>query len=74
MHIFIDKFMKKGFTGVNELLLTLLLYNKDKLMQLEDSHLMLEFSNQKLYESGEQIDWADIKDRSDRILLSPLEN
>lgn len=35
---------------------------------------MLEFSNQKLYESGEQIDWADIKDRSDRILLSPLEN
>ena len=28
MHIFIDKFLQKGFAGINELLIALLLHNK----------------------------------------------
>lgn len=48
MHHFIDKFLKKGFTGVNELLITLLLKLGDRIMSLTDIELMLVFSNQKL--------------------------
>ena len=72
MHHFIDKFISKGFAGINELLIALLLKLKDKLLLLNDSPLMLVFSNQKLYELGAEIDWQEIRIRSDRLLLPRL--
>jgi hypothetical protein len=57
MHFIIDKFMKKGFSGINEVLVTLLLHKKETLMELSDSQLMVEFSNQSLCEYGQQVDW-----------------
>lgn len=74
MHFLVDKFLRKGFAGVNELLVALLLHNKENLMEEEDSELMLEFSNQQLYLYAERVDWQDLRDRSDRVLLSPMEH
>lgn len=64
MHFLIDKFMKKGFSGINEVLLTLLLHKKENLMERSDSQLMIEFSNQKLCEYGDEVDWQDLLSRS----------
>ena len=61
MHIFIDKFLKQRFTGVNELILALLIKKKEQLMELEDSELMLEFSNQKLSDYGETVNWQELR-------------
>jgi hypothetical protein len=69
MHHFLDKFMKKGFTGVNELLITLLLKLGEKIMISTDTELMLLFSNQKLSQFSANLDWEEIRSRSDRLLL-----
>ena len=61
MHIFIDKFVKKGYAGINELIIALLLRKKLDLMKLEDSQLMLEFSNQNLCDYAGKVDWKDLK-------------
>ena len=34
MHLFIDKFIRKGFAGINELILTLLIKKKEELIEL----------------------------------------
>jgi hypothetical protein len=73
MHIFIDKFLKKGFSGVNELLLAMLIRKKEILMNQQDSQLMLEFSNQNLCDYAQEIDWEELNERADRLLLTPIE-
>ena len=70
MHHFIDKFIKKGFAGINELIITLLLKKKEDLMELEDSQLMLEFSNKQLCDYGEGVNWLDLRKKSDNLMLN----
>lgn len=69
MHLVLDKFLRRQFAGLNELVITLLLRLKDSLMSLHDSHLMMAFSNQQLTLSAAKIDWADLVARSDHLVL-----
>jgi hypothetical protein len=72
MHLVLDKFMRSQFTGLNEIILALLIYLKPALLALHDNHLMMAFSNQQLTLAAARIDWRDLVARSDHLLLDPL--
>lgn len=46
MHLVIDKFLRKQFTGLNEIILAFLIYLKSTLLGLYDHSLMMAFSGQ----------------------------
>ena len=69
MHLVIDKFISKQFTGLNEIMITLLIYMKDTLLTLQDNSLMMAFSTQQITKTASGIDWADLIERSNNLLL-----
>ena len=40
MHIVIDKFFRKSWVGINEIIITILLYKKSDLMNQDDEELL----------------------------------
>lgn len=72
LHLVVDKFLRRQWAGLNEVLLTLLLLMREELLQLTDSQLMLAFSNQRLAIRAAAIDWQDLVQRSDHLRLAPL--
>jgi len=58
MHLVVDKFIRRQFTGLNEVILTLLIYLRQELLQLQEGSLMLAFSNQRLIIRAASIDWS----------------
>jgi len=44
MHLIIDKFIKKGFKGISELLLSLLIYFKDEILSLRGQEIAAVFT------------------------------
>lgn len=57
MHLIIDKFLRSQFTGLNEIILTLLIYLKSTLLGLYDHSLMMAFSGQQISLAASKIDW-----------------
>lgn len=69
MHLVIDKFIRKQFTGLNEIIITLLIYLKDRLLGLRENNLMMAFSNQQITLTATTIDWSELIGRSNNLLL-----
>ena len=57
MHFIIDKFLRKGFKGINEVLVTFLSHLKEELMALNECELMERLSNDYLAKRSKDIDW-----------------
>ena len=57
MHLIIDKFLSSQFTGLNEIIITMLIYLKGTLLSLTDHSLMMAFSNQQITLAASKIDW-----------------
>ena len=57
MHLLIDKFITRGFSGINEVIIALFLKLKGKIMAARDNQLMTILSNQKLAEMARTLDW-----------------
>jgi hypothetical protein len=69
MHLVIDKFLRSQFTGLNEIIIALLIYLKGTLITLRDNQLMMAFSNQQITLTASEIDWEDLVAKSDHLLL-----
>ena len=69
MHLVIDKFIRKQFTGLNEIIIALLIYLKNSLLNLGENNLMMAFSNQQITLTANNIDWSDLIARSNNLLL-----
>jgi hypothetical protein len=48
MHLVIDKFIKRRFSGLNEIILTFLIYLKDNLLSMNNNELLMAFTNHKI--------------------------
>lgn len=72
MHLVLDKFMRSQFTGLNEIIITMLIYLKSGLLSLFDHSLMMAFSSQQITLTAGKIDWEELVWRSDHLLLDPL--
>jgi hypothetical protein len=72
MHLVVDKFIRRQFAGLNEVILTLLIYLRSELLQLQENALMLAFSNQRLSLRARSIDWSELVSRSDNIHLPSI--
>jgi hypothetical protein len=58
MHLVLDKFIRRQFAGLNEVILAMLIYMKEELFAMREGQLMLAFSNQKLTIRATQINWS----------------
>ena len=58
MHLVIDRFLKQQFEGINQVILTMLIYLKAHLLGLSDHQLMLAFSNTQISQTAKEIDWG----------------
>jgi hypothetical protein len=72
MHLVVDKFLRSQFTGLNEIIITLLIYLKGTLLALTDHSLMMAFSGQQIALTASRIDWEELVARSEHLLLEPL--
>ena len=61
--------MSKQFSGLNEVIITLLIYLKSALMSLSQNHLLMALSNQQITLAAAKIDWKELVARSDCLLL-----
>ena len=70
MHLVLDKFIRKQFTGITQLIITLLIFLKSEIMsQDSQEEVMLLLSNQKLIDTASKIDWRDLIDKSENLDL-----
>ena len=71
MPLVIDKFMAKGFKGINEVILIILIYLKRELLATPSEDLAAKLSNSWLVERSKLIDWAELVACSENIMLRP---
>ena len=71
MPFVIDKFMAKGFKGINEVILIMLIYLKRELLATPSEDLAVKLSNSWLVERSKLIDWAELVTCSENIMLRP---
>jgi len=57
MALIIDKFLRKGLKGVNEVILTLLILLKEELLSTASEDLMSKLTNSWLLSRSKSIDW-----------------
>ena len=65
----IDKYLRKGFKGINELLVTMLLYLKDELLATEPEDLLEKMTNSWLAKRAKEMNWQELTSCSDNMVV-----